>query len=127
MLTYKKDVSAEVGGWDIKIWTFFGLIVLNFIDSYLIINHSMLLKNINQHVWYVPNQGLIQFNALLVFCLGLFRQNHMYLYWITKGDINYGSLSCHAIVDYRINMQIYLRIEILQMLTFASSPFYIYI
>ena len=50
----------------------------------------------------------------------------MYLYWITKGDINYGSLPCHAIVDYRINMQIYLRIEILQMLTFASSPFYIY-
>ena len=38
------------------------------------------------------------FNALLVVFLGLFIQNHAYLYWTTKGDINYGSLSCHAIM-----------------------------
>ena len=80
----------------VKDHDFFGLIVLNLIDSSQIANHSMLLKIIDQHVWYVPNQGLHMFNALWVVFLGLFRQNLAYLYWITKGDINYGSLSCHA-------------------------------
>ena len=45
---------------------FFGPIILNLIDSSQIANHSMLLNIIDQHVWYVPNQGLLMFNALMV-------------------------------------------------------------
>ena len=84
-------------------------------------------NGLNQHVRYVPNQGLLLVVIFLgtgfldkIICISI-EQLRVILTMVLY------AVPCHAIVDYRINMQIYLRIEILQMLTFASSPFYIYI
>ena len=93
MLTHNKDVSAAKVGFN----------------------------GLNQHVRYVPNQGLLLVVIFLgtgfldkIICISI-EQLRVILTMVLY------PVPCHAIVDYRINMQIYLRIEILQMLTFASS------